>query len=45
MDQVDADGWVLDDGNLKEQICFHGGDEANFTAPRWRSILIATACQ
>ena len=29
------------EGSLKGQICFHGGDEANFTGRRWTS---STAC-
>ena len=36
MDEAEGDGWVelQPDGALKGQICFHVGDEANFTARR-----------
>jgi hypothetical protein len=36
MDQIDGEGWaeLQDDGSLEGQICFHAGDEANFTARR-----------
>jgi hypothetical protein len=44
MDQVDGDGWaeLRDDGTLEGQICFQGGDEAEFIARRWRRF--STAC-
>jgi len=43
MDQTRGDGWaeLQPDGSLHGQICFHGGDEANFTARRDTS---STAC-
>ena len=43
MDEAQGDGWaeLQPDGALKGQICFHGGDEANFIARRWTS---STAC-
>jgi len=43
MDQAQGNGWaeVQPDGALKGQICFHGGDEANFIARRETS---STAC-
>lgn len=43
MDEVDGQGWaeIQPDGSLEGQICFHGGDEANFIARRWSS---STAC-
>ena len=36
MDEVNGNGWaeLQPDGSLKGQICFHSGDEANFTARR-----------
>lgn len=36
MDEAQGDGWaeLQSDGSLKGQICFHGGDEANFLARR-----------
>jgi hypothetical protein len=39
MDEATGDGWA---GSLKGQICFHGGDEANFTARPWKTS--STAC-
>jgi hypothetical protein len=32
MDEAQGHGWAepQPDGSLKGQICFHGGDEANF---------------
>jgi hypothetical protein len=44
MDQVDGDGWaeLPDNGTLEGQICFQGGDEAEFIARRWRRF--STAC-
>jgi hypothetical protein len=44
MDSACGDGWAepLPDCSITGQICFHGGDEANFTArPRTTS---STAC-
>jgi len=43
MDEAQGDGWaeIQRDGSLKGQICFHGGDEANFIACRWTT---STAC-
>ena len=43
MDEAQGDGWAerQSDGALKGQICFHGGDEANFIARRETS---STAC-
>lgn len=43
MDEAEGHGWaeLQPDGSLKGQICFHSGDEANFTARRWTS---STAC-
>jgi hypothetical protein len=37
MDEVFGDGWaeLREDGRLEGQICFHGGDEADFLARRW----------
>ena len=34
MDDANGDGWaeLQHNGALKGQICFHGGDKANFTA-------------
>ena len=36
MDEASGDGWakLQPDGSLQGQICFHGGDDANFTARR-----------
>ena len=44
MDDACGDGWaeLQPDGSLKGQICFHGGDEANFTARPWKTS--STAC-
>lgn len=44
MDEACGDGWaeLQPNGSLKGQICFHGGDEANFTARRWKTS--STAC-
>ncbi len=44
MDEASGDGWaeLQADGSLKSQICFHGGDEANFTARPWKTS--STAC-
>jgi hypothetical protein len=43
MDAVQGDGWakLQPDGTLHGQICFHGGDEADFIAHRDTS---STAC-
>jgi hypothetical protein len=43
MDEAQGDGWaeIQPDRSLKGQICFHGGDEANFIARRETS---STAC-
>ena len=43
MDEVQGDGRaeLQPDGSLNGAICFHNGDEANFTARRWIS---STAC-
>ena len=41
MDEAQGDGWaeLQPDGSLEGQICFHGGDEANFIARRWTSSI------
>lgn len=43
MDETQGHGWAetQPDGSLRGQICFHGGDEANFIARREPS---STAC-
>lgn len=43
MHEAQGNGWaeLQPDGALKGQICFHGGDEANFIARRETS---STAC-
>ena len=43
MTEVNGDGWaeLQPDGSLKGEICFHNGDDANFTARREPS---STAC-
>jgi len=43
MDEACGDGWaeLQSDGSLIGAICFHNGDEANFSARRWTS---STAC-
>jgi hypothetical protein len=43
MDEAHGDGWaeLQPDGSLEGEICFHGGDEAKFTARRETS---STAC-
>jgi len=43
MDEAFGDGWaeLQPDGTFKGQICFHGGDEANFIA---RREVSSTAC-
>jgi hypothetical protein len=44
MDEASGNGWaeLQQDGTLEGQICFQGGDEADFIARRWRNI--STAC-
>src|SRR5438874_2571889 len=44
MDEASGDGWaeLQPNGSLEGQICFHGGDEANFTARPWKTS--STAC-
>lgn len=44
MDEACGDGWaeLQTNGSLEGQICFHGGDEANFTARPWKTS--STAC-
>jgi len=44
MDEAQGDGWaeLQSNGSLKGQICFHGGDEANFIAKQWDTS--STAC-
>jgi hypothetical protein len=44
MDEACGDGWaeLQPDGSIIGQICFHRGDEANFTARRWKTS--STAC-
>jgi hypothetical protein len=44
MDEACGDGWaeLQSDRSLKGQICFHGGDEASFTARMWKTS--STAC-
>ena len=44
MDDASGDGWaeLQRNGALKGQICFHGGDKANFTARPWKTS--STAC-
>lgn len=43
MDEARGDGAaeIQLDGSMNGQICFHGGDEAEFTARQWTS---STAC-
>jgi len=43
IDEARGDGWakLQPDGSLRRQICFHGGDEADFLARRDTS---STAC-
>lgn len=43
MDEAQGDGWaeIQPDGSISGQIGFHGGDEADFIAPKWTS---STAC-
>jgi hypothetical protein len=44
MDDARGDGWaeLQSNGFLKGQICFHGGDEADFTGKPWETS--STAC-
>ena len=44
MDEAYGDGWaeLQPDGSIKGQICFHGRDEASFTARPWTTS--STAC-
>jgi hypothetical protein len=44
MDEARGDGWaeLQADGSIIGQICFHGGDEASFTAHPWTTS--STAC-
>jgi hypothetical protein len=44
MDEASGDGWaeIQPDGSLNGRICFHGADEANFTARPWGTS--STAC-
>ena len=44
MDEACGGGWteLQPNGSLKGQICFHGGDEADFTAKPWATS--STAC-
>lgn len=44
MDEASGNGWaeLQSDGSLKGEICFHGGDEASFTARPW--VTSSTAC-
>jgi hypothetical protein len=39
MEEACGDGWaeLQEDGTLKGQICFHDGDEIDFTAKPWRA--------
>jgi hypothetical protein len=39
MDQACGGGWaeLQSDGSIQGQICFRGGDEANFTARPWNT--------
>jgi hypothetical protein len=44
MDEACGDGWaeLQADGSIAGQICFHRGDEADFTARPWTTS--STAC-
>ncbi len=44
MDQARGDGWaeLQPDGSITGQICFHRGDEMDFTARSWTTS--STAC-
>ena len=44
MDEACGNGWaeLQPNGSLKGQICFHGGDEADFIAKPWKTS--STAC-
>ena len=39
MDEARGNGWaeLQDDGTLEGQICFEGGDEADFIAKPWET--------
>lgn len=43
MNEAQGDGWaeIQPDGSISGQICFHNGDEADFTARKWTS---STTC-
>ncbi|UVK51603.1 hypothetical protein DBIPINDM_002434 [Mesorhizobium sp. AR02] len=43
MDEAQGNGWaeIQPDGSINGQICFHGGDEADFVA---RKCTSSTAC-
>jgi len=43
MDEARGDGWAVlrEDGTLEGQICFQGGDEADFVARPWHTISTA----
>ena len=43
MDEASGNGWaeLQEDGTLQGQICFDGGDEAEFIARRWRTSSAA----
>lgn len=45
MDEASGDGWaeLQSDGSIIGQICFHRGDEADFTARPWKKTS-STAC-
>lgn len=44
MEEASGNGWaqLQEDGTLQGQICFQGGDEADFTAKPWQTS--STAC-
>lgn len=44
MDEASGHGWaeLQPNGSLKGQICFHNGDEPDFTAKPWKTS--STAC-
>jgi len=43
MEEASGDGWAefQKDGSLEGQICFHNGDEANFSAKPWTTSSTA----
>jgi hypothetical protein len=43
MDEASGNGWaeLQEDGTLHGQICFHGGDEADFIAQPWGTFSAA----